>query len=87
MELHETNKQWMPTACSVKEFWEELERLLKEAEEITSSYYLTTLIKFCRTYVFCQLKPPNLLNTSSSLGLILKLIKLDGVVPSESLGS
>jgi hypothetical protein len=36
MELHETNKQWMPAACSVKELWEELERLLKEVEEIAS---------------------------------------------------
>jgi seryl-tRNA synthetase len=36
VELHETNKQWMLMACSVKELWEELEKLLKEAEEITS---------------------------------------------------
>jgi hypothetical protein len=36
MELRETNKQWVPAARSVKELWEELERLLKEAEEIAS---------------------------------------------------
>jgi hypothetical protein len=36
VELHEANKQWMPTAHSIKELWEELEKLLKEAEEITS---------------------------------------------------
>jgi hypothetical protein len=36
VDLRETNKQWMPAACSVKELWEELERLLKEAEEIAS---------------------------------------------------
>jgi uncharacterized protein (DUF1800 family) len=36
MELRETNKQWMPMARSVKELWEELEGLLKEAEEIAS---------------------------------------------------
>jgi hypothetical protein len=36
VDLRETNKQWMPAARSVKELSEELERLLKEAEEIAS---------------------------------------------------
>jgi hypothetical protein len=36
VDLCEVNKQWMPAAHSVKELWEKLERLLKEAEEITS---------------------------------------------------
>jgi hypothetical protein len=40
MELRKTNKQWMPAAHSVKELWEELERLLKEVEEIASFFKL-----------------------------------------------
>jgi seryl-tRNA synthetase len=36
VDLHEVNKQWMPATCSVRELWDELERLLKEAEEIAS---------------------------------------------------
>jgi hypothetical protein len=36
VDLRKVNKQWMPVACSVKEFWDELERLLKEVEEIAS---------------------------------------------------
>jgi hypothetical protein len=30
----ETNKQWMPMMCSLKELWLELEKLRKEAEEV-----------------------------------------------------
>ena len=36
VELRKTNKQRMPAARSIKELWEELEKLLKEAEEVTS---------------------------------------------------
>ena len=36
VELHETNEQQMPAARSIKELWEELEKLLKEAEEVAS---------------------------------------------------
>jgi hypothetical protein len=53
VDLHEVNKHWMPAARSVKELWEELERLLKEAEEIASliklllpDYAYQVLLKF-----------------------------------------